>query len=172
MTAAFTTFAEITPCEPEWVWQGRIPCGTVTVLAAPGGAGKSFVAADLAARVSRGDSMADGTPGTRPAPVIFVSLEDSPDASTVHRLTAARANLGNVIDASESPSGAPFDVTTDLPWLREINDRAGGVRLVVVDTLSAASPGPVPRPAAPAGPRVRVPSKCTAGPDTPRNVET
>jgi hypothetical protein len=134
------TFAEITPTEPEWAWEGRIPCGTVTVLAAPGGVGKSFFACDLAARVSRGDMMPDGTPGAAPAPVIYIGLEDSPEASTVHRLTAARADLANVIDASESPSGAPFDVTTDLPWLREVNDQAGGVRLVVIDTLSAASP--------------------------------
>ena len=134
------TFADITPCEPEWCWQGRIPCGTVTVLAAPGGVGKSFFAADLAARVSRGDVMPDGTPGAPAAPVAFIGLEDSPEASTVHRLAAAGAELGNVIDASESPSGTPFDVTTDLPWLREVNDQAGGVRLVVVDTLSAASP--------------------------------
>jgi AAA domain len=140
VTASFMTFAEITPCDPEWVWQGRIPCGTVTVLAAPGGVGKSFFAADLAARVSRGDMMADGTPGSLPAPVVFIGLEDSPEASTVHRLTAAQANLASVIDASEGPSGAPFDVTEDLPWLREVNDRAGGVRLVVLDTLSAASP--------------------------------
>ena len=134
------TFADITPCDPEWVWPGRIPCGTVTVLAAPGGVGKSFFACDLAARVSRGDVMPDGAPGALPAPVIYAGLEDSPEASTVHRLTAAKADLRNVIDASESPSGTPFDVTTDLPWLREVNDRAGGVRLVVVDTLSAASP--------------------------------
>jgi Mrp family chromosome partitioning ATPase len=134
------TYAEITPCDPEWVWPGRIPCGTVTVLAAPGGVGKSFFAADLAARVSRGDVMPDGTPGSPPAPVILIGLEDSPEASTVHRLTAAKADLSCVIDASESPSGTPFDVTEDLPWLREVNDQAGGVRLVVVDTLSAASP--------------------------------
>ena len=94
-----------------------------------GGAGKSFFAADLAARVSRGDIMPDGTPGSLPAPVIFVGLEDSPEASTVHRLTAARADLANVIDASESPSGAQSDVTVDLPWLREVNDQAGGARL-------------------------------------------
>jgi RecA-family ATPase len=134
------TFDHITPCEPEWVSSGRVPCGTVTVLAAPGGAGKSFFAADLAARVSRGDTMADRTAGSFPAPVAFIGLEDSPEASTIHRLAAAKADLGNVIDASESPSGTPFDVTEDLPWLREVNDRADGLRLVVLDTLSAASP--------------------------------
>jgi hypothetical protein len=119
---------------------GRIPCGQVTILAAPGGAGKSFFAADLTARISRGDALPDGSAGALPAPVAFVGLEDSPEASTIHRLTAAKADLQMVIDASEGPSGAPFDLTTDLPMLYELNDRAGGLRLVVVDTLSAASP--------------------------------
>jgi AAA domain len=134
------TFDQITPVEPEWCWPGFVPCGTVTIVAAPGGTGKSFLAADLAARISRGDTMADGSPGALPAPVALIGLEDSPEASTIHRLAAAKADLRMVIDGSEGPSGAPFDVTTDLPWLREMNDRAGGLRLVVVDTLSAASP--------------------------------
>jgi len=38
------TFDRIEPVDPEWVWPGRVPCGTVTVLAAPGGVGKSFPA--------------------------------------------------------------------------------------------------------------------------------
>ena len=44
---AVRTFADITPTEPEWLWPGCVPCGTVTVLAAPGGIGKSFSAAEL-----------------------------------------------------------------------------------------------------------------------------
>jgi AAA domain len=130
------SFAEVEPVQPEWVWTGFIPSATVTLLAAPGGVGKSFLACDIAARVSRGDCFADGSPGAIPSPVAYISLEDSPEASTVHRLTAARADLSRVIDCAH-PS---FDITTDLPWLRKVNDRAGGFRLVVVDTLSAAAP--------------------------------
>jgi hypothetical protein len=58
----------------------------------------------------------------------------------VFRLMAAHAELARVHDCSESPDGVPFDLSSDLPLLREINDDAGGLRLVVVDTLSAASP--------------------------------
>ncbi len=38
----------------EWLWADRIPMGRVTVLAGEGGVGKSLVALDIAARVSRG----------------------------------------------------------------------------------------------------------------------
>ena len=38
----------------EWLWEDRIPLGQVTLIAGDAGAGKSFVALDLAARTSRG----------------------------------------------------------------------------------------------------------------------
>jgi len=38
----------------EWLWPGRVPLGRVTLLAGEGGVGKSLVALDIAARVSRG----------------------------------------------------------------------------------------------------------------------
>ncbi len=135
-----TSFAEIEPVELEAVWQDIVLAGTVNVLAGPGGSGKSFLGYDLAARVSRGGLMPDGTAGAPASNVVIVGLEDSPEASAVHRLTAAEADLGRVFDASETPSGKPFDLTEDLPWLREVIDEIGGARLVIIDTLSAASP--------------------------------
>ena len=38
----------------QWLWPGRIPRGMVTLIEGAEGAGKSFVALDIAARVSRG----------------------------------------------------------------------------------------------------------------------
>src|SRR5579863_10600519 len=38
----------------QWLWPGRIPRGMVTLVEGAEGAGKSFVALDVAARVSRG----------------------------------------------------------------------------------------------------------------------
>jgi KaiC/GvpD/RAD55 family RecA-like ATPase len=134
------TFAEVEPVPAEWIWEGRIPAGEVTLLCAPGGTGKSFLAADICARVSRGDVMPDGSGGAPAAGVALAGLEDSPEASTVHRLTAAGADLSNVLDCSQGPDGMPFSLDGDLPWIREVNDQAGGLRLVVIDTLSAASP--------------------------------
>ena len=40
--------------EVQWLWPNRIPLGMVTLIEGAEGAGKSFVALDVAARVSRG----------------------------------------------------------------------------------------------------------------------
>jgi len=88
-----TSFADIEPVELEAVWQGIALAGTVNVLAGPGGSGKSFLGYDLAARVSQGREMPDGSPGAPPSNVVIVGLEDSPEASAVHRLTEVRAEV-------------------------------------------------------------------------------
>jgi AAA domain len=61
-----TSFAAIVPSAPAWLWPGRIPAGEVTLLAGPCGVGKSFVTADVAGRVSRGDPMPGGLDGRAP----------------------------------------------------------------------------------------------------------
>ncbi len=50
----------------EWLWPGRIPLGRVTVLAGEGGVGKSLVALDIAARVSRGGPWPEATASQMP----------------------------------------------------------------------------------------------------------
>ena len=46
-----------------WLWDKRIPLGKITLLDGDPGMGKSLLAIDLAARVSSGLPMPDGTPG-------------------------------------------------------------------------------------------------------------
>lgn len=63
----------------EWVWDGWIPRGLITVLAASQGSGKSFVATDLAWRVIHDKGFPDGSPVKRPgANVIYVDAEMVP----------------------------------------------------------------------------------------------
>lgn len=63
----------------EWVWDGWIPRGLLTVLGASQGSGKSFVATDLAYRVIHNQGFPDGTPVKRPgANVIYVDAEMVP----------------------------------------------------------------------------------------------
>src|SRR5579862_2367724 len=50
---------------PAWLWEGRIPLGRVTLLEGAAGAGKSFVALDLAARVTKGTPWPDGPAQSR-----------------------------------------------------------------------------------------------------------
>lgn len=63
----------------EWVWDGWIPRGLITVLAASQGSGKSFVATDLAWRIIHDQGFPDGSSVRRPgANVIYVDAEMVP----------------------------------------------------------------------------------------------
>ena len=58
-----TAYDSITATPPDFLWEGRLPMGEVSIIAGMGGCGKGLLLADLAARISRGDVMPDGTPG-------------------------------------------------------------------------------------------------------------
>jgi predicted ATP-dependent serine protease len=143
------SFADVEVLEAEWLWDGIIPSATVTVLAAPGGTGKSLAMLDVAARVSAGREMPGCPQDSAQAPqvVVYVSLEDSAECSLVKRLDAAGADLGNVLDASENANGEPFDIVRDSAWLRRVVSESAAA-LVVVDTLAAASPVSLSSPVA------------------------
>jgi putative DNA primase/helicase len=67
------------PPEPiDWLWPFRIPRGCVSLLTGPPGSGKSLVALDLAARLSRGRPWPDQPDGQAPYP--FVPFAFNPDA--------------------------------------------------------------------------------------------
>lgn len=70
----------------EWLWEGWIPVGMITLLGAVPGAGKSYVALDLARRIIEEDVWPDGSGMGRPGGrVIYV------DAEVVPQLINARA---------------------------------------------------------------------------------
>lgn len=78
----------------EWAWEGYIPCGEVTLLAAHGGAGKSYLSLMLAACSALGLPLF-GVPTTA-RPVVVFSGED-PESTVRRRLQLALGALG--IDA-------------------------------------------------------------------------
>ena len=138
-----TSFAAIVPSAPAWLWPGRIPAGEVTLLAGPCGAGKSFLTADIAGRVSRGDPMPGEIEARVPGSIILVSAEDDASSATSWRLRAARADLGRVHDMTILEDGEPFELPDALPQLRRAIDRLGDVRLIVLDPLAALAAVPI-----------------------------
>ena len=80
MTSA-KTFAEIDETDQAWLWPGYVPEALLTVLIAPPEASKTTLCTDLAARVSRGDVMPDGSDGVSASPVILAALEDGSESS-------------------------------------------------------------------------------------------
>src|SRR6516165_9303478 len=62
--------------ETKWLWPGRIARGSVSLLAGYPDVGKSFVALDIAARVSRCQAWPDGATSEGAGSVMLLTAED------------------------------------------------------------------------------------------------
>ena len=76
-----------------WLWPGYLPVGKVVVLDGDPGLGKSTLTADLAARVTVGKPMPDGSGGGEPGAVVLLSAEDGLADTIAPRLELAGADL-------------------------------------------------------------------------------
>jgi len=131
----------------EWLWPGRVPLGKLTLLAGDPGLGKSLVSLDMAARVSRGTAWPETPllPQTAGKVVLFNAEDDLAD-TIAPRLDRAGADDSKIIAVegveSRGPDGAKplrwcFTLENDLPRLEEVLTDYPGVRLVVIDPISA-----------------------------------
>lgn len=96
--AVFKSLAEVQPEPVKWLWEGRIPLGKVTLLEGEPGVGKSTLALELAARVSRGAGMPfqKSHQDHKPANVVLFSGDDGLADTVRPRLDAAHADLTHI----------------------------------------------------------------------------
>ncbi len=128
----------------EWLWCGRIPLGKITILDGDPGIGKSLIAINIAACVSAGHLMPDGTPGIQGG-VIIIAPEDSPADTIKPRLEAIGGNSAQVliVDTVERFDAKrmgifnyPFSLSRDLHDL-EMTIKRRKAKLVILDPLMA-----------------------------------
>lgn len=128
-----------------WLWPGRFPLETVSMLVGDPGLGKSMVTLGVAATVSNGGRWPIHGEGEAPVgEVVLVSGEDSPSNTIRPRLEAAGANLDRIhvldgIEEANEEGGLvkrPWSLT-DLPELERLLDRLPNCRLLVIDPVSA-----------------------------------
>jgi AAA domain len=79
---------------PKWLYDRRIPTDAISLLAGREGIGKSTIAFDIVARVTRGEL--PGRYAGTPRSVGVVASEDSWESVILPRLIAARADLARV----------------------------------------------------------------------------
>jgi archaellum biogenesis ATPase FlaH len=136
--------ATVEPESVDWLWDGRIPLGKVTILEGDPDEGKSCVALDIAARVTTGMSMpntiAINTEAMAPAGCVYVTGEDGLGDTVRPRLDAAGGDPARVM---------VFDFDT-LPELSaeglEVMQAAitdCSAKLLVLDPLNAFLPDAV-----------------------------
>jgi hypothetical protein len=129
----FVPLEQVVSREPRWLWPNLIPAGKLTVLDGDPSAGKSILAVDLAARVSKDGLMPDGSTGLE-GEVILVTNEPIADA-VLPRLKTAGANIQRIKVLPVVRDGErklPLLLPRDLPVLRTLLD-GGRVKLLVID---------------------------------------
>ena len=95
-----------------WLWQDRIPLGTLTLIGGREGIGKSLCAYVLTADITRGNLA--GTYKGVPRSVIVAATEDSWEHTIVPRLMAAGADLERVYRV-DVIAAAVFETGLSLP---------------------------------------------------------
>ena len=107
-------FAFLIQQPPDWLWPNRIPLGKVTLIAGYPSSGKTSVALDIAARVSRGAPAPDQPDAVFPcAPVVLAFLNDNPKADIVSTLRLFGADLDRIYLADLFSPTHPIDYYPD-----------------------------------------------------------
>ncbi|KLI64516.1 AAA family ATPase [Aurantiacibacter marinus] len=134
----------------DWLWEGWIPIGYLTIFAGESGAGKSTVLADIAARVSTGDPWPGEDEDRRrpPGRVLWLGSEDSIEEMTVPRLTACGADLNNILEiigTRVAGSLSTFSLQDDLKlvehWLQYAREEGRPIQMLVIDPITSYLPG-------------------------------
>ncbi|MCE6999591.1 AAA family ATPase [Saccharothrix sp. S26] len=117
-----------------WIWQDRVPAGSLSLVPGREGIGKSQFACWLAAQVTNGTL--PGALHGEPRPVIYAATEDSWAHTVAPRLAAAGADLDAVYRAEVDVDG----IVTGLTLPRDceaLGDEitARGVGLLILDPL-------------------------------------
>ncbi len=133
--------SEVQPEQISWLWPGYIPLGKLAVLDGDPGLGKSTLALNVAARISKGHAMPDGSGGGEPGGVVILSAEDGLGDTIRPRLEAAGADLSRIVALDSCPDSEGTDehppvLPDDLEWIKKSIERVNA-RLVIVDPLMA-----------------------------------
>jgi hypothetical protein len=142
MSPLTLTSEPLSTVQPEavgWLWQHYIPRGKLVLLDGDPKVGKSFLSIDLAARLSRGSPLPDGSPSGKPHSTLILSAEDNKKDTIRPRAEAAGADLDRVHSVRAlGEAGIRFPRDTEA-LERLVQER--GADLVVLDPFLAFVPG-------------------------------
>lgn len=128
----------------EWLWPNVFALGKHSSIAGNPGLGKSQLSIFLAAAVSTGGALPDGSPCPS-GDVLMITMEDDIADTIRPRLEAAGADLDRIsivegvpVKLQNGQDGVrSFDMTLDVQRLAEVADELPDLRLIVVDPISA-----------------------------------
>ncbi len=126
------------PRTVQWLWPWRLALGKLAILEGDPGQGKSLVALDLCARLSAGQSFADGGAVSGPRTTVILDGEDDLETTTLPRLLAAGGDLNRIIDLKPEVDslGQPLHFPAHLDRLDDVL-RKTQAQLLVISPLGA-----------------------------------
>jgi len=127
--------SEVFPENVKWLWRGRIPLAKLTIIQGDPGLGKSTIALDIAARVSRDNAMPDGTHSDliAPANVLLMTAEDGLADTIRPRLDALGADSSRVFTP---PNNVHWTIPSCASQILEAVKKEDA-KLVIIDPLAA-----------------------------------
>ena len=133
--------SNIEPEPVDWLVEGAIPLGMMVVIGGQPGMGKSQIAISLAAAITTGTGLPDGSKFTGTGSVVILANEDDAAHTIRPRLDAASADITKVhiVEgvAREGKQVDLFQLDTDIAALRIKTEEIGDVRLIIIDPPSA-----------------------------------
>jgi archaellum biogenesis ATPase FlaH len=135
----FKKSSEIISKPIDWLWEGRIAKGKVTMIAGDPGLGKSQVSLQFAAIVSKGGMFPCESPSKKGSVLLF-SAEDGAEDTINPRLQAVGADQERIYifhSVKVKDKEKFFDMSQDLPLLKKAVEEIPDVALIVIDPITA-----------------------------------
>lgn len=117
----------------DWLWYPYIPYGKITILQGDPGEGKSTMMIQIAALITNGMPMPDGSGQRIPENVIYQAAEDGIEDTVKPRLEAAGADCGRIAFLEQSVENP---ITLDDERIEKAIERTKA-KLLVIDPLQA-----------------------------------
>ena len=131
---------------PDWLWPNRIPLGKLTLIAGYPSSGKTSIALDIAARVSRGAAAPDQPEAAFPSlPVVLALLDGNPKSDVLPTLRPFGADLGRIYLADLLSPTHPIDYHPDEPPMDDGPDYYGRRRKTTSTRTTRTLPGALVR---------------------------
>ena len=124
-----------------WLWHNYIPRRKLSISGGMPKQGKSTVALQFAATVSKGGTWPNGEEMYEPADVLIFSSEDDVDDTIVPRLVAMGADLSRIRFVKGvytiKDGNAVFSIADNLPQLKAHLEKYPQTALIILDPVAA-----------------------------------
>ena len=144
-SAELISLAEVKSRPIEWLWEGRVAIGKLSIISGDPGLGKSLITISMAAIVSRGGEWPVDATVSPLGSVLLMSAEDDLADTIRPRLDAAHADVTKIdalpmvkcVDQTGKQGRRFFSLASDLPVLEAVLENRPAYKLVVIDPISA-----------------------------------